>query len=169
MSRVITWVKRFIVRSYLIFLILYILGLSIPLEWFWFQPGEPSFSNSTEGTSPKLSFSRTILVPVDIKYALVIRDARSDDVICDAIGGPFTYTVQEGPVINKTLADWGPSDSRCKDLTAGLYWGEVSWTAIHPLQSYLPDPLKVPLGWLIPEKTVSKHIPLFKINKKVPE
>ena len=144
---------------------LYVIGAAVPLEWFWFNPGTPIFADTEAGGDPELFYDRQIKAVIGISYALILRDAKTHDVVCDANGGPFDYLPEKsGPLIGKTLSWFAPSDPRCRALPPGTYFGQVTWTAAYPLRAYLPGILQGPLGWIIPPKSVTRDIPPFKIT-----
>jgi hypothetical protein len=136
------------------------------MEWLWFDPNQPQLVSTEVGQPVNLVFTRDIKVATDIQYAVIIRSVDSNEVACEAHGGPFEYKQQKGPLVGKTLAWWAPDDPRCSNLPPGSYYGEVIWTAVTPLASFLPDALDGTLGWLLPTKHVKRDIPVFSITEK---
>ena len=154
--------KRMLVGSLLF--IAYVTAAMIPLEWLWFDPGVPSFSDSVVGTDPETHYSREIKRVTSISYSVTLRDGLTHDVVCEATGGPFDYLPEKsGPLLNRTLSAFAPSDPRCAHLPVGVYFGQAVWTAAYPLRAFLPDFLDRPLGWIVPPKTVTRDIPPFRI------
>ena len=151
--------------AFMIFAAIYGLASAVPLSWFWFDPGQPTFKDAVAGGDPELVFSRQIKRNALMHYSVIIRDAADDDIDCEGTGGPFEYRKNQGPLIGKTLGWWVPSDPRCSRLPVGAYYGSVTWTAVRPLADLLPEVLQGPLGWILPPKTVSRDIPLFNITE----
>lgn len=151
-------------------LFIYLPAVLVPASWFWYSPGDTVFSDAYEGEAPPLSYYREIKVDTLIQYSVAVRD-EAGEIVCDAIGGPFTYkALKSGVLTGKTLADWAPSDPRCRSLPVGSYVAETTWTVIHPLGDYLPEgPIKMLLGGLLPPKYVSKLSPVFRINPRPQE
>lgn len=147
----------------------YVIGAAVPLEWFWFNPGIPVFADTEFGKDPELSYDRHIKAVTGISYAVILRDAATRDVVCDATGGPFDYLPEKsGPMIGKTLSWFAPSDPRCKSLPVGTYYGQATWTVSYPLRAYLPSVLQGALGWILPPKSITRDIPPFKITAGEP-
>lgn len=158
--------KRFVISTALFSA--YVIGAMLPLEWFWFDPGTPRFADTEVGGDPPLTYIREIKVVVALSYSVILRDMTTQDVVCDAAGGPFDYLPSKsGPLVGKTLSVWAPADDRCAHLPVGEYYGSVTWEAAYPLRAFLPDLLDGPLGWLIPPKSVTRQIAPFKITAKV--
>lgn len=143
----------------------YVAGAMVPLEWLWFDPGTPEFQNAVVGSDPQLIFVRDIKTNVAMSYAVILRNAADKDVVCDAVGGPFTYLPERsGALVGKGLKWFAPSDARCSSLPVGTYYGEVTWTAAYPLRAYLPGFLGGLLGWIVPSKSVTRDIAPFEIT-----
>ena len=129
----------------------------------WYRPGQPVFSDSTVGTVPEVSYYREIVVDSFISYSVIVRNSE-DEIMCDAVGGPFQYKAQVGMLSGKTLVDWAPSDPRCTHLPVGEYVVETTWTVTRPLGDYLPEGfLRDVFGGILPPKYVTRVSPVFHI------
>ena len=145
-------------------LLVYLPLVMIPATAFWYSPGVVLFSDTTLGKSPELSFYREIKRDSFIEYSVVVRD-ENGRVACDASGGPFRYQKQEGVLVDVTLAEWAPSDPRCRLLPVGSYWVETTWKVVRPLGDFLPTgDLEEMIGGIIPPKYVTRLSPVFHIN-----
>ncbi|MGB7241669.1 MAG: hypothetical protein WBC93_06250 [Sulfitobacter sp.] len=129
----------------------------------WYEPGVPVFRDAQLGESPDVEFFREIKIASSIKYSVIVRVVGTNDVVCDAVGGPFTYKPTLGPLKDKDLAWWAPSDPRCSMLPVGEYWAETTWTIVNPIGELLPDILR-PIGSLVPSKRVTQIGPPFSIT-----
>ena len=110
-------------------LIVYVMAAAIPLSAFWFQPGQTIVSDTVEGTSPRIGFTRVIKRPVRMRYNVVVRHVPSLEVACEASSGVFTSRPDATLPESIILAWWAPGDARCAVLKPGEYVMETCWTA----------------------------------------
>ena len=147
----------------LITLFIYLPLTLLPPTVGWYRPGPVVFNDTPVGTVPDVSFYREIVIDSFIYYSVVVRNSEGE-IMCDAIGGPFQYEAQAGILAGKTLADWAPSDPRCRRLPVGEYVASTTWTVIRPLGDYLPEGLlRDVFGGVLPPKYVTRVSPVFHI------
>lgn len=128
---------------------------AVPLEWFWFNPGDVKFTTVKEGETPKLHFYRDIKRDVRMFYSVTVRDEFT--VACEGHSNPFGYKKTTGYIREKDLVWWANGDQRCSILPTGFYTVETCWSAPRPLDALLPDRIDGAIGWLLPKKTTCRH------------
>lgn len=155
-------------KNYLIFatfMAVYAGLCAVPGEWLWFAPTAPVIADSHVGEDPTVKYVRQIKRVTGIRYSVILRTGPEDEPACVDEGGPFDYKPsRSGPSDNLTLSKWTPRDLRCRDLPAGLYYGQVTWTIVNPYRDLLPEWLKPLLGGIasiIPPKEIRRDIPVF--------
>lgn len=112
-----------------VLLLLWMAAAAIPLHWFWFDPGQVYVSDTTPDTPPAISFTREIKRPIKMRYQVVIREMNSRRVVCDADGGPFTYSPDADLPDDLDIVWWSGGDPTCWPQVAGTYIMETCWTA----------------------------------------
>lgn len=158
MKRTLNWFLAFFFMAYIPLTV-------VPAEWFWYEPGIPTFGDATTGEPILLTYSRTIRRSAYIEYATVLWQAETGTPVCEGRGGPFTYHAQSGPVVGKNLK-WWMGGGTCPDhLPPGQYWVDTTWRVMTPLADLLPAPLDKLLGWIVPPKSLSRASPVFTISE----
>ena len=110
----------------------------VPVEWVWFNPGNPVVSDSTTKIAPSVDFSRVIKRPTVMSYGIVIRNVSQATVVCDPDGGPFTYRPEATLPEGVDLVWWTGGDDRCWPRDVGTYIMETCWTVKHPFYGIVP-------------------------------
>jgi len=120
-------------------LVAWIFMVLIPLQWFWFDPGEVVISNTTVAAPPKVSFTRTIQRRVLMTYQVVVRDIEKNRVICDPSSEAFSYSPTAQMPDDADLVWWTGGDDRCWPQEPGTYVAETCWTAVSLFFGMVPD------------------------------
>lgn len=102
----------------------------IPLEAFWFDPGQIIVGNGSVSHVPVIQYNGEIKRNVLIRYQVVIRNLDSGRIVCDPRSDAFTYrpgTKRPEPILLHEY--WTGGNPRCWPLDTGSYIMETCWTA----------------------------------------
>jgi len=112
-----------------VLMVLYLAGVAVPLNWFWFAPGDLIIANADQGTPPVLTFDRVIHQETRMRYIVVVRNVEGNRVVADPRSAPFDYSPDATlPVGDKLNLDWWcGGDVKCIHLAPGSYYAQTCW------------------------------------------
>ena len=117
------------------------IGLALIPASYWHNKGEMFVLDPQTSQPIHLLWTGGTVRGFTGRYTVVVRNLDQNRIVCEAMGGPFTYRPNSTRPEPLTMDWWAPSDQRCSTLPADAYTVETCWT------------VKAPFGGVVPDKT----------------
>lgn len=108
----------------------------------WIKDTHISVSDTRQGDPIEIEYDGRTVREFIGKYGVIVRDAVSGQIVCEARGGPFPYVIGSTRPDPLTMTWWAVSDSRCygQNMPTGLYEMSTCWS-IYPIFGEWVSPL----------------------------
>lgn len=129
---------NFLKRNYwMIILFVYIIFAIWP-AYFWYETGITVIHDSVEGSSIELLHDGKTKIDFMGGYSVIMRNLKTNEIVCDARGGPFPYETTSKRPDPLYMEWWAPSDPRCHKPPSGDYVTTTCWKVYGLLWGLLP-------------------------------
>ena len=112
---------------------LLVLAILMTPTTLWIKDSSISVADTRQGEDIEIEYDGQVVRDFVGRYGVIIRDVSSNQIVCEARGGPFPYVVGSTRPDPLTMAWWAVSDTRCygENLPTGLYSMNTCWS-IYP-------------------------------------
>lgn len=108
----------------------------------WIKDSYIRVHNTIQGDPIKIEYDGSVVHNFVGNYGVIVRDATSRGIVCEASGGPFPYDVDGTRPDPLLMSWWAVSDPRCygSNLPIGVYTMSTCWS-IYPIMGEWVSPL----------------------------
>lgn len=120
----------------------FVLAILMTPTTLWIKDTRIAVADTRQGDPIEIEYDGETVRRFVGKYGVIIRDVATNQIVCEARGGPFPYVVGSTRPDPLTMTWWAVSDSRCygQNVPTGLYEMLTCWS-IYPILGEWVSPI----------------------------